>query len=132
MRRAAKVDAQAGKPSKYGAVRTTVDGHTFASKREARRYGELLILAKRGEIRNLMLQPKFPLYAFAPISDTGSVLVGHYIADFSYQRLDKRESYGSAEWRDVVEDVKGVATETFRLKKKMVEAIYGIKVEIVK
>ena len=104
--------------SKYGAIRTTIDGITFASKAEARRYAELQILLKSGEITDLKLQPKYPL-VFIPSKGRDSVNVGSYIADFWYRKRNKEV---------VVEDVKGMLTPVYRLKKKMVEAIYNIKI----
>lgn len=106
--------------SKYGAVRTEVDGYKFASKREAKRYSELKLLEKAGKIFGLTLQPRFPLYVFCPTRDPASVLVAHYVGDFQYVDADTRHI--------VTEDTKGVRTETYRLKKKMVEAIYGITI----
>jgi len=100
--------------SKYGAVRTEVDGIKFASKAEARRYGELKLLEKAGEIRGLECQPEFPLMVLdihgKPVS------VGRYIADFRY-RAGKNGLL-------TVEDVKCKATRTavYRLKKRIVEA----------
>lgn len=116
--------------SKYGAVRTTIDGVTFASKREAARYGELKMLQKAGQIHGLELQPVFPLRV---VLSTGTIhgaaralagdypVVGKYIADFAYE-----DSMG----RRVIEDVKSAPTKTavYRLKKKMVEASYGITI----
>jgi hypothetical protein len=32
------------------------------------------------------------------------------------------------DWRDVVEDVKGLPTPVYKLKKKLVEAQYGIQI----
>ena len=104
--------------SKYGAIRTTIDGITFASKAEARRYSELQILLKSGEITDLKLQPKYPL-VFIPSKGRDSVNVGSYIADFWYRKRNKDA---------VTEDVKGMLTPVYRLKKKMVEAIYGITI----
>ena len=104
--------------SKYGAIRTTIDGITFASKAEARRYAELQILLKSGEITDLKLQPKYPL-VFTPRKGADPVNVGSYIADFWYRKRNKEA---------VVEDVKGMLTPVYRLKKKMVEAIYSIKI----
>ena len=53
---------------KYGAVPVEVDGIRFASKREANRYGELLMLARAREIWDLTLQPNFDLHVrYAPI-----------------------------------------------------------------
>lgn len=102
--------------SKYHAVPTIVDGIRFASKAEARRYGELKLLQKAGEIRNLTLQPRFPLWAFR---NGEPVLVAAYVADFGY------DTAGGAA---VIEDVKGTTTETYRLKKRWVEAQYDIRI----
>lgn len=99
--------------SKYGAVKTCVDGHVFASQAEARRYGELLLLQKAGEITDLECQPRFPLRV-------NGVVVAHYVGDFRYRKRDAAL---------VVEDVKGgPVTPVFALKRKMVEAQYGIQI----
>ena len=47
--------------NKYHAIKTTVDGITFDSRAEARRYRELKLLERAGVIENLVLQPKFEL-----------------------------------------------------------------------
>lgn len=104
--------------SKYNAVRTVVDGHSFASKAEAKRYSELCILQKSGEITDLKLQPRYPL-VFTPRKGAEPVNVGTYVGDFWYRM---RNGAGTTE------DVKGVLTPVYRLKKKMVEAIYGITI----
>jgi hypothetical protein len=116
--------------SKYRAVPTVIHGVRFASKAEARRYQELLLLGMAGEIRNLELQPRFPLHV-------GGVKVGDYVADFRYE--EKRnvmcfEGVGPIyyKWFDVVEDVKGVRTPVYRMKKKHVEAEYGIAIREVR
>lgn len=104
------------KRHKYGAQRTEVDGHVFASKKEATRYSELKLRKDAGEITNLTLQPKFSLHGIK------GEKVATYIADFSYFEGDMD--------RYVVEDVKSKATMTpvYRLKKKLFEAEYGIKI----
>lgn len=105
--------------AKYGAVPTVIDGIRFASKAEARRYQELKMLEKAGEIKGLELQPKFPL--MVPECGSGfDVRIGHYIADFRYRKGPKGVL--------VIEDVKGMKTPVYRLKKKMVEAQYGISI----
>lgn len=113
----------AAKRSKYGAVKTTVDGITFASKKEAERYQELKQLEKFGAIVGLELQPRFPLHVVTNGHGRDpkgfSVQVGTYVGDFRY--VDGRSG-------EVVEDVKGMKTPIYRLKKKMVEAQYGITV----
>jgi hypothetical protein len=115
--------------SKYGAIRTTVGGITFASKKEAARYGELKLLEQAGDIEGLELQPKFPLTTQLT---TGTVLgagkalagkypvIGHYVGDFQYFDLRTTER--------VVEDVKGFKTPLYRWKKRHVEAQYGIEI----
>lgn len=101
--------------NKYGAKRTSFDGLSFASKAEARRYAELTILQRAGQIADLKCQPRFPL-------KVEGVLVATYVADFSYTRP------GSAAL--VVEDVKSHATRTpvYRLKAKLLKALHGIEV----
>lgn len=107
---------------KYHAIPTTVDNIRFASKAEARRYSELRLLEKAGAIKRLRLQPKF-LLVVAKYQTGAPVSVGYYIADFQY---DVPLLHGA--WKTITEDVKGVRTETYRLKKKIVEATYGITI----
>lgn len=110
--------------SKYGAKRTQVDGVWFDSKREAARYSELDLLQKAGIIRNLVLQPQFPIVINGQqVKGRG----GHklkYIADFAYIDTETGERH--------VEDVKGRQTPVSSLKIALVEAIHGVRVEIVK
>lgn len=100
--------------SKYSAQPTWVDGVRFASKREARRYGELLMLIKAKVIENLQLQPAFPI----TLNDQAICV---YKADFRYFDRERKA------W--VIEDVKGMRTPIYRLKKRLVEAQYGIQVQ---
>ena len=102
--------------NKYGAKKTEIDGFVFASRGEGRRYSELKLLEMAGEIRDLELQPRFPCMV-------NGILVCDYIADFRY--FDKAKN------GIVVEDFKSEATKkiaVYRLKKKLVEAIYKIKI----
>lgn len=123
--------AQAGR-SKYG-VRTdaagklarTVDGILFDSQAEARRYGTLKLLLQAGVIIDLELQPCFDLWAAMPLDnrwDYGCrdvALVGCYRADFRYYQRDGEL---------IIEDVKGLATPVYKLKKKLAEACHGIRI----
>lgn len=105
---------------KYGAVVTLVDGVRFASKREARRYQELRLLEKGGQIRALRLQPRFDLHV---LSVSGELIkVGRYTADFGYEEWPA--------WLPVIEDVKAPPsrTEAYMLRKRMVEAEHGIRI----
>lgn len=103
--------------NKYGAKRTAVGNITFASVAEAKRYGELLLLERGGYIRNLELQPVYPIVI-------DGKTIAKYIADFRYFEGCTR----------VVEDVKSKPTMTavFNLKKKLVESLYpGTKIMVV-
>ena len=100
-----------GRAHKYRAIAVEVDGHKFPSKAEARRYGELKLLERAGEIRQLELHPRYRLIV-------NGIDCGYYEADAKYYQGDTL----------VVEDTKGVRTETYNLKKKLVFAIYGINV----
>ena len=102
--------------TKYGNTRVTEDGFTFDSKAEFRRYRELRLLEKTGEIYNLQVHVPFPLVV-------NDILICNYEADATYQRQ------GGAL---VVEDVKGHITREYRLKKKLMLACHGIKIEEVK
>lgn len=115
---------------KFNAVRTEVDGVKFASKAEAKRYGELKMLEKAGRIEALELQPKFPLvtqlttgtWKGAGKAVAGKFpVIGKYVADFKYFRLEAPTGW-------IVEDVKGFKTELYRWKKRHVEAQYGITI----
>jgi len=108
---------------KYGAQSVTVDGHRFDSKAEAKRYGELKMLERAGEVWNLKVHPRFDLHArFMPNSDNAHkhvVKIGVYEADFQYE---------ADEGQLLIEDVKGVPTPLYRWKKKHFEAEYGMEI----
>lgn len=108
---------------KYHAKPQVLDGIRFASLKEMRRYQELSLLQCVKAIADLECQPKFPL-AVVEIYRTGWPIrlntVAHYVADFRYTDLKTGEI--------IVEDTKGFRTETYKLKKKLVEAIQGIHV----
>lgn len=99
--------------SKYGAKKTVVDGITFASKKEAKRYEELKLLLQSGEIQNLILQPRFILQEKCTVR-TEKLRAIEYVGDFQY----------TCEGVTIVEDVKGVLTEVFKLKSKLFKYKY--------
>jgi len=96
---------------KYGAIKTTVDGITFASKGEANRYAELKLMQAAGLISQLELQPEYLIVV-------NGVRIGSYIADFRY--IENGEL--------ITEDFKGVKTPVYQLKKKLVKALYGVTI----
>lgn len=102
--------------NKFKAIRTEIDGITFDSKAEARRYAALQILQRAGEIHSLKCQVPYPL-------KVNGEPIGKYICDFEY--VDLRSG------KTVVEDVKSPATANlplFKWKRKHVKAQYGVDV----
>lgn len=101
--------------SKYRNVRTEVDGIVFDSKKEAGRWRELCLLQRAGEIKELQRQIPFSI-------DIHGEHICKYIADFFYQ--EKLPTKAEV-WKTVIEDCKGYRTEVYKLKKKLVAAVYG-------
>lgn len=95
---------------KYGNRKVQIDGVTFDSIAEARRYQELKLLETAGEIKHLVLQPVFELQPKFKDAEGKTVAAVKYIADFRY--VDELGYW-------IVEDVKGVETPVFKLKRKM-------------
>ena len=112
--------------NKYRAQPVVVDGIRFASKREARRYGELQVLLKAGKIQNLIIQPTFPIEI-----NGNPVLIkskGYpngrklkYIADFSYYEGITR----------IVEDSKGYDNQVSKIKRALVLATHDLEIRLV-
>jgi hypothetical protein len=101
--------------SKYGAKKTVFNGRKYDSAKEAKHAEELQLLLKAKEISELQEQVRFQLV----VNDE---LICAYIADFTYWKGGKF----------TVSDVKGMrkgqAYQMFRLKAKLMKAIYGIEV----
>jgi hypothetical protein len=95
--------------SKYGAKKTVVDGVTFDSQAEATRYGVLKVIQSAGLIKDLRLQVAYQI-------TVNGKKVCRYVADFVYIENGK----------EVVEDVKGMKTPVYNLKKKLMEAVFGV------
>jgi hypothetical protein len=100
--------------SKYRNVKK--DG--FASKREAKRYAELVLREKAGEIRHLRCQVKYILIPKHPLERECC-----YYADFVYE--DKPEI---GDWIEVVEDCKGMRTAAYVIKRKLMLHVHGIRI----
>lgn len=102
-----------GKKHKYNAKKTDVDGVIFDSKREAERYLELKSLEKFGQLNdriyNLELQPEFILQESFKDRHGRHHRAIKYRADFKYVQNG----------HTIIEDVKGVETAVFKIKKKL-------------
>jgi hypothetical protein len=99
--------------SKYGNVKTTVDGETFDSKGEAKRWLELRLLERAKAISDLQRQPSYKL-------EWAGKYICTYVADFTY--------VDTSTGKTVVEDFKGVRTPEYRIKAKMFAAQYGVTI----
>ena len=108
--------------NKYRNKKVIVDGEEFDSKKEGNRYKELKLLLKAGKISNLELQPRFLLQdGFKKNGRTFRKI--EYIADFKYIENGKT----------IVEDVKGMQTDVFKLKHKIFEKTYpDLELRIIK
>lgn len=115
--------------NKYKNKKVVIDGLVFDSKREAKRYGELLLLEKVGAITNLQRQVKYVLIPAQREPDTvgarGGIHKGKliekecsYYADFVYEQ----------DGETVVEDAKGMRTEKYLIKRKLMLYIHGIRI----
>lgn len=115
--------------AKYHNRKITRDGVTFDSRKEYRRYEELLLLQQAGEIANLKRQVKFVLIPTqrepSQIGSRGGVKKGRllehecsYIADFVYTENGKT----------VVEDTKGMKTKDYIIKRKLMLYVHNIRI----
>ena len=119
--------------NKYGNRKVTFNGETFDSKRELSRYQELLLMQRAGMIHDLMRQVRFELVptqyeSYVRYSaKTGKrlkdgqrcvELAVNYIADFVYWEGDQM----------VVEDAKGVRTEGYIIKRKLMRLQHGVAI----
>lgn len=116
--------------SKYHSKKTVIDGVVFDSVKEARRYQELLLLERLGEISDLRRQVEYELIPTQREPDTvgkrGGIIKGKviekkclYIADFVYNENGKT----------VVEDTKGFRTPEYKIKRKLMLYTYGIRIK---
>ena len=122
------------KRNKYYAQKCVLDGIEFDSRKEARRYSELLLLARAKEISGLQRQVKFVLIPaqyeyYERFGKKGQELAPGkrliekecaYIADFVYTDKDGNM---------VVEDTKGVKTKDYIIKRKLMLYLQGIRVK---
>ena len=103
---------------KYNNQKKTVDGITFDSILEARRYIILKARLEAGTISDLRLQPHYTIMeGYKDLSGT-YIRPVQYIADFSYIEDGKR----------IVEDTKGVRTEAYAIKRKLVRDRFGVEI----
>lgn len=101
--------------NKYHASKTELDGIRFDSRKEAARYRELKLLERAGAIRDLQLQVPFEL-----IPKQEGERACTYVADFVYHMTDTGKM--------VVEDAKGMRTDVYKIKRKLMLWRHGIRI----
>ena len=106
-------------PSKYHAKKVTYNGIEFDSKKEAKRYAELLLLERGGAISELQLQVKYELLPSQRIDGKVVERPVFYVADFVYKK----------DGETIVEDTKGVKTREYVIKRKLLLYIHGIRIK---
>ena len=104
--------------NKYGSRKITVDGETFDSKKEYKRFCELSLLEKAGMVTDLKRQVRFELIPSQRIDGKVVERPVHYVADFVYKENGQT----------VVEDTKGFKTKDYILKRKMMLHTHGIRI----
>jgi len=104
------------KRHKYNAKPVIVDGRRFDSTLEGKFYASLKLRERAGEVQGLACQREYKIIV-------NGKHVRSYFADFTF--WDTRED------RFRVIDVKGKDTPLSKFKRDLVEAIYGVRIEIV-
>lgn len=104
--------------TKYRNKKVEIDGMTFDSKKEARRYKELLLLEKAGAIQDLQTQVKYVLIPSQRINGKVVERECSYKADFVY----------TENGQTVVEDTKGFKTKDYIVKRKLMLKEHGIRI----
>lgn len=105
---------------KYNNQRIEINGLRFDSRAEARRYLELRLLEQDGKIANLRRQVSFELVGGVRLLGSKRATPAlRYVADFAYD---------DADGRPVVEDVKGVITAVYRIKRHLMKAKFNIDI----
>ena len=111
------------KPSKYNNRKVELDGFTFDSQKEARRYTELKLLVRVGQISALELQKSFVLAESVKFNNEPRAKPAiRYVADFTYIENGVM----------IVEDVKSKATKSlpvYRMKKHLMKSVHGIEIQ---
>lgn len=122
----------AKRKDKYGRKKVTFDGLKFDSEKEMYRYIRLKSMLEEGLISDLRMQIPYEVIPAVYEEETVQLKTkvktvtkcvqraAYYVADFVYKDKDGNE---------VVEDAKGMRTEKYLLKKKMMRAFLGITIK---
>lgn len=110
--------AQVPPMPKYRNEKVEQDGIIHDSRKEARRYGQLCVLERAGDIHDLKRQVRFELIPKQRRADGAAERACFYVTDFVYRKGDSQ----------IVEDVKGMKTRDYIIKRKLMLYVHGITV----
>lgn len=124
-------DCPSKRQNKYNAKKVLLDGILFDSQHEADRYTDLKLMLRAGEITDLKRQVKYVLIPAKrepdKIGPRGGKIKGKiieretaYFADFVYKTRDGTE---------IVEDAKGYREKSYKLKRKLMLQVHGIRIK---
>ena len=108
------------KSSKFNSVKSEIDVHTFYSKKEAEFYGSLKIKKNEGLIKDFKIQVQYDIVV-------NNIHIAYYYFDFQIENNDGSFEYIDIKGKDKKSN-KFIKTSVFALKKRLVEAIYHIKI----
>ena len=109
--------------NKYRNTKKKVDGISFDSEKEANYYSQLKLLERANEIVKFERQVKMPI-------EINNIHIANYILDFKVYYPDGSVKYVDIKAQDK-KTKKWITTDVFKLKKKLIEAIYKIKIELI-
>lgn len=111
------------KSSKFNNIKTEIDGYTFDSKKESEFYGSLKLKKQAGLIKDFQMQVPYEIIV-------NNIHIAKYFLDFEIENNDGTKEYIDIKGKDKKTN-KFIKTGVFALKKRLVEAIYGIKISMI-
>lgn len=111
------------KSSKFNNVKVEIDGHIFDSKKESEFYGSLKLKKQAGLIKDFNMQIKYDI-------KVNKIHIAYYFLDFLVVNNDDTFEYIDIKGKDKKTN-KFIKTSVFALKKRLVEAIYNIKISMI-
>jgi hypothetical protein len=111
------------KSSKFNNVKSEIDGHIFDSKKESEFYGSLKLKKQAGLIKDFKMQVKYDIVV-------NDIHIANYFLDFLVVNNDDTIEYIDIKGKDSKTN-KFIKTGVFALKKRLVEAIYNIKISMI-
>jgi hypothetical protein len=111
------------KSSKFNNVKSEIDGHIFDSNKEAEFYGSLKLKKKAGLIKDFKIQVQYDILV-------NNIHIAYYYLDFQIENNDGSFEYIDIKGKDKKTN-KFIKTGVFALKKRLVEAIYNIKITMI-